>query len=100
MSTPTITTSAVPPGSTVYVLASPPSGFQTSTFANDLFSSLAPLLTLFGEQPTRQHLSMSLSLADHILLGIAPIGILTIVVSAIRISGSPLLKALVGRSRE
>lgn len=100
MSTNTITTSALPPGSTVYVLASPQSSFQASSFANDLFNSLAPLLTLFGEQPTRQYLSMSLSLADHILLGIAPIGILTIVVSAIRISGSPLLKALVGRSRE
>lgn len=81
-----------------------PSGAPTSSdfdgddFSNNLFSDLAPLLTLFGEQVTKQFLSMSLGWADHILLAMGPLGIITIVVSAIRVSGPRKLKAIVGRS--
>jgi hypothetical protein len=35
--------------------------------------------------------------ADNILLGIAPIGIITILISAIRIGGNRFLKSLIGR---
>ena len=35
--------------------------------------------------------------ADNVLLGMAPIGILTSVVSAIRVGGRRWLKALIGR---
>lgn len=73
-------------------------GFAGDDFANNLFSDLAPLLTLFGEQVTKQFLSLSLGWADNFMLAMAPLGILTIVVSAIRVTKDRMLKALVGRS--
>lgn len=73
------------------------SGFNGEEFINNLGSDLAPLLTLFGEQVTKQFLSMSLGWADHILLAVGPLGIITIMVSAIRVSNVRTLKAIVGR---
>ena len=67
-------------------------------FSNNLFSDLAPLLTLFGEQVTIQFLSMSMGWADNILLSMGPLGVVTIIVSAIRVAGDKRLKALIGRS--
>ena len=69
-------------------------------FTNNLATDLAPLITLFGEQVTKQFLSESLSMWDSVLFGLAPLGILTAVVSAIRVCGSPSLRAFVGRSQE
>ncbi|XEV01183.1 hypothetical protein FSHL1_006470 [Fusarium sambucinum] len=69
-------------------------------FSNNLFSDLAPLLALFGERVTMQFLSQSMGWADCIILAVAPIGIITTIVSAIRVSGPPWLKAVIGRSRE
>ncbi|KAF2677593.1 hypothetical protein K458DRAFT_436516 [Lentithecium fluviatile CBS 122367] len=43
---------------------------------------------------------MSLGWADNVLLAVGPIGIMTIVVSAVRVRGTRRLRALVGRSRE
>ena len=60
-------------------------------------ATLPPLLTLFGEQITKQFLSTSLGWADGILLAMGPIGIMTVIVSAIRVGGIRQLKALVGR---
>ncbi|KAK4097974.1 hypothetical protein N658DRAFT_432982 [Parathielavia hyrcaniae] len=74
--------------------------FDGNDFANNLFSDLAPLLTLFGEQVTKQFLSMSMGWADNVLLAMGPLGILTVVVSAIRVGGVPKLKAIIGRARE
>lgn len=73
------------------------SEFDGNDFANNLFSDLAPLLTLFGEQVTKQFLSMSIGWADNSLLAMGPLGILTIVVSAIRVGGVPKFKAIIGR---
>jgi hypothetical protein len=70
---------------------------DTSNFANNAFSDFAPLLTLFGDEVTKQFLATSMGWADDILLGIAPIGIVTVVLCAIRIGGNPLLKSLIGR---
>ena len=72
--------------------------FEGDEFSNNLFSDLAPLLTLFGEQVTKQFLSMSMGWADNILLAMGPLGIMTVVVSAIRVGGVKKLKAVVGRS--
>ncbi|KAF4460127.1 ankyrin repeat [Fusarium albosuccineum] len=69
-------------------------------FSNNLFSDLAPLLALFGEQVTMQFISQSMGWADNILLAMAPIGIITTIVSAIRVGGPSWLKALIGRARE
>ncbi|KAH7311891.1 hypothetical protein BKA65DRAFT_157187 [Rhexocercosporidium sp. MPI-PUGE-AT-0058] len=75
-------------------------GFPGDEFANNLFSDLAPLLTLFVEQVTKQFLSLSVGWADNFMLAIAPLGILTVVVSSIRVTKDRYMKALVGRARE
>ncbi|KAF4829971.1 hypothetical protein CGCTS75_v006169 [Colletotrichum tropicale] len=74
--------------------------FDGDEFSNNLFSDLAPLLTLFGEEVTKQFLSMSMGWADNILLAIGPLGIITIIVSSIRVGGGKRLKTLIGRARE
>lgn len=47
-----------------------------------------------------QFLSQSAGWADCIIFAMAPLGIITAIVSAIRVGGPSWLKALVGRSRE
>ncbi|KAH7084761.1 hypothetical protein BKA63DRAFT_2219 [Paraphoma chrysanthemicola] len=74
--------------------------FGGDEFSNNLFSDLAPLLTLFGEQVTKQFLSMSMGWADDVLLAMGPLGIMTVIVSTIRVGGIKVLKAFVGRARE
>lgn len=69
-------------------------------FASNLGSDLAPLLALFGEQVTKQYLSESTSWIDSLLFALAPLGIITAIVSAIRVAGSPRLRALIGRAME
>ncbi|KAH6956200.1 hypothetical protein DER45DRAFT_566303 [Fusarium avenaceum] len=69
-------------------------------FSNNLFSDLAPLLALFGERVTLQFLSQSMGWLDCIILAMGPIGIITTIVSSIRVDGPPYLKAIIGRSRE
>ncbi|KAK2771118.1 ankyrin repeat protein [Colletotrichum kahawae] len=44
-----------------------------------------------------QFLSLSMGWADNVLLAMGPLGIITIVVSTIRISGGRRLKSLIGR---
>ena len=62
-----------------------------------LLGSLAPLITLFGEQVTKQFLSQMAGRADSLVFSMAPVGILTGVVSAIRLRGSNALRAVIGR---
>ncbi|RTE84038.1 hypothetical protein BHE90_001418 [Fusarium euwallaceae] len=69
-------------------------------FANDLFTDLSPLLALFGERVTTQFMSQSIGLADCIILAMAPLGIVTIIISAIRVGGPALMKAIIGRAIE
>lgn len=69
-------------------------------FANNLFSDLAPLLALFGEQVAKQFLSEASGWADDIRFAMAPLGIITAIVSAIRVAGPLWLKAVIGRGRE
>jgi hypothetical protein len=69
-------------------------------FANNLFSDLGPLLTLFGERVAIQYLSHSTSWLECLIFACAPLGILTAVVSAIRVGGTRWLKSVVGRARE
>lgn len=59
------------------------------------FSDLALLLTLFDEQVTKQFPSLSMGWADNFVLAMAPLGILTIIVSTIRVTKYRWLKALV-----
>ncbi|KAF4439272.1 Serine threonine- phosphatase 6 regulatory ankyrin repeat subunit B [Fusarium acutatum] len=70
------------------------SEFEGDDFSNNLFSDLAPLLTLFGEQVTKQFLSMSMGWADNILLAMGPLGVITIVIVRL-IGDSEELKTLI-----
>lgn len=69
-------------------------------FANNLATDLAPVIALFGEAPTKQFLSESLTYLDYFIFVMAPLGILTAVVSAIRVCGGSSLRAFIGRSQE
>lgn len=69
-------------------------------FANNLGTDLAPLLALFGEQVTKQFMSESMSSLDSFLFCLAPLGVITAMISSIRVAGSPSLRALVGRAKE
>jgi hypothetical protein len=60
----------------------------------------ASLLALFGDNFALQFLSQSITWLDHIIFAMAPLGILTAVTGAIRVSGSPGLRALIGQARE
>ncbi|KAF8541742.1 hypothetical protein BDD12DRAFT_731468, partial [Trichophaea hybrida] len=69
-------------------------------YSNNLFTDLAPLLALFGEQFAKQFMSQSMNWLDHIVFAMAPLGILTAIVAAIRVGGPSWLRAVVGRARE
>ena len=67
---------------------------------NNLFTDLTPIVALFGEQVSKQFLAQSTTFTECLLFALAPLGILTGVVSAIRVGGYPWLKAVVGRAAE
>ncbi len=69
-------------------------------FANNLATDLAPFISLFGEQITKQYMSESITMLDYFIFAMAPMGILTAVVSAIRVCGSSKARALIGRAQE
>jgi hypothetical protein len=71
-----------------------------SDFSNNLATDIGPLLVLFGESMTKQYLSESTSFLDYFIFAMAPIGILTAVVSTIRVCGHSSLRAFIGRSQE
>ena len=47
-----------------------------------------------------QYMSQSIGWEDCVVLAMCPLGIITIIISAIRVGGPKLLKAMVGRARE
>jgi len=69
-------------------------------FSNNLFSDLAPILALFGEQVAKQYMSHSMSWIEDLIFAMAPLGIITAITGAIRVGGPPSLKAIIGRARE
>ncbi|KAH8123803.1 hypothetical protein LI328DRAFT_168390 [Trichoderma asperelloides] len=69
-------------------------------FVNNVATDLAPIIALFGEQPTKQFLSESTTYLDSIIFAMAPIGVITTVVSVIRLYGTPSLRSLIGRAQE
>ncbi|KAK4033250.1 hypothetical protein C8A01DRAFT_19783 [Parachaetomium inaequale] len=66
-------------------------------FVHDLLSGLAPLLALFGGQFIKEFLRTSMGWWGHVLLSVGPVGLLTIVVSVIRIAGPKIMKILIGK---
>ncbi|KAL4980586.1 hypothetical protein BDW66DRAFT_147020 [Aspergillus desertorum] len=69
-------------------------------FADNFATDLAPLVALFGERLTKQFLAESTSPLDNLIFALCPLGILTAVVSVIRICGNSSLRAFVGRANE
>ncbi|RSL62426.1 hypothetical protein CEP53_004755 [Fusarium sp. AF-6] len=61
-------------------------------FGNNFATDLAPIIALFGEQVTKQFLSESTTILDTIIFAVGPLGIITAIVSCIRVSGSSFLK--------
>lgn len=66
-------------------------------FSNNLATNLAPILSLFGGQITKQYLSESIYTTDYFIFTSAPIGIITAIGSAIRVCGSPSPRAFINR---
>lgn len=58
------------------------------------------MITLFGERLTKQFLSESISSLDNLIFALSPLGVMTAVVSMIRICGSSYLGAFNGRAQE
>lgn len=58
------------------------------------------LLTLFGEKFAQQFMSESFGWLDHIVFAMAPLGIITAIVGAIRVGGPSWMRAIIGRARE
>ncbi|KAF8244297.1 ankyrin [Wilcoxina mikolae CBS 423.85] len=69
-------------------------------FANNILSDLGPLIALFGERVTTQFLSHSIGFLDCIIFAMVPLGIITAMSAAIRVSHSLFLKTLIGRAKE
>jgi hypothetical protein len=70
------------------------------SFTNNLLTDIAPVLALFGEQVTKQFLSQSFTWYDCAIFALCPIGIITAIVSAVRVAAPNSWKAVVGRARE
>jgi len=73
---------------------------ELDDFSNNLATDLGPVLALFGDAMTKQYLSESMSFVDFFIFAMAPIGIITAIVSVIRVCGSTALRAFVGRAQE
>jgi len=58
-----------------------------SDFSNNLATDIGPLLVLFGDSMTKQYLSESTTFLDYFIFAMAPIGILTAIISTIRVCG-------------
>src|SRR3569833_1240837 len=69
-------------------------------FSNNLASDLGPLLALFGDAVTKQYLSECTTWVDYLIFAVAPLGLLTAVVSVIRACGDSSLRAFIGRAQE
>jgi hypothetical protein len=69
-------------------------------FSNNLATYLPPSPALFDERITKQYLSESITHPHYFIFAVAPMSILTAVVSAIRVCGSPSLRAFIGRAQE
>ncbi|KAA8900925.1 hypothetical protein FN846DRAFT_891940 [Sphaerosporella brunnea] len=75
-------------------------GKDAGDLASSLISDFSPFLALFGERFAQRLLSESTSWIDGLVFALAPLGMITAIVGAIRVGGQSWLKALIGRARE
>jgi hypothetical protein len=67
---------------------------------SDLVAGIAPLLMLVGDRVTKQHLRESTTRVEYYMLGATPLGLITSMVSLLRLASIPLAARLIGRSDE
>ncbi|RSL42855.1 hypothetical protein CEP54_015327 [Fusarium duplospermum] len=72
----------------------------STEFTLNLFTDIAPILALFGEQFAQQYLSQSFTWLDHLIFACIPLGIITALSGAIRTRGPRLTRSFIGRARE
>jgi hypothetical protein len=63
-------------------------------------ANVTPLMTLVGERNAKEYLRMASSWHHFWPLATAPLGILSIMISAIRLSGAPALRRIFGRESD
>ena len=78
---------------------SPPFGQSSDTWAQ-VVANVAPLMALVGERNAKEYMRNASSWHQLLPLATAPLGILSILVSSIRLSGPGFLRRLVGRDSE
>lgn len=84
--------------------ATPEPAITAMTSSSDLWATvvanIAPLMALVGERHAKEYLRSMTSTNQVFDLSVAPIGILSILISAIRLSGPSYLRRLIGRESE
>ena len=65
-----------------------------------VIANVAPWMALVGDRNAKEFLRISSSQGHLLLMATAPLGIFSILTSAIRLSGHPLLRRIVGRESE
>ena len=65
-----------------------------------VISNVAPIMALVGERNAKEFLRVSSSHDQLLLMATAPLGILSLMISAIRLSGLPILRRLTGREAD
>ncbi|RSL87189.1 hypothetical protein CEP51_002361 [Fusarium floridanum] len=73
---------------------------DSTEFTLNVFTDIAPILALFGEQFAQQYLSQSFTWLDHLIFACVPLGIITALSGAIRTRGPRLARSFIGRARE
>jgi hypothetical protein len=63
-------------------------------------ANVAPLMALVGERNAKEYMRVASSRTQLFLMASAPLGILSILVSAVRLSGPRLLRRLLGRESD
>ena len=88
--------------SSVIFLALPPRALAANDvdFSDNLFSDLGPVLALFGEQVAKQFMSQSRSWLEDVIFAMAPLGVITAIIGAVRVGGPNWFKVAVGRAGE
>ena len=65
-----------------------------------VIANVAPIMALVGERNAKEFLRVSSSHDQLLLMATAPLGILSLMISMIRLSGPPILRRLTGREAD
>ncbi|KAL2674220.1 hypothetical protein Neosp_012670 [[Neocosmospora] mangrovei] len=90
----------LPPAALLLFIRGVAAAEDSAEFTMNLFTDIAPILALFGEQFAQQYLSQSFTWFDHLIFACVPLGIITALSGAIRTRGPRLARSFIGRARE